>query len=104
MNWIADPGHAWLKVPVKKLLELNIADKISGYSYLRGEYAYLEEDMDAYTFLQAVGKKPDDYKSTHTNKDSRVRSYYSYSYDQAMRHLQTAQAYKSLVRHMRGGK
>jgi len=45
-----DPGHGWLRVPLKEVEP--IADKISPYSYMRGKYAYLEEDCDAWTFLK----------------------------------------------------
>ncbi len=42
----ADPGHGWGKVKVNVLRELEIEDKISGCSFLRGPWAYLEEDCD----------------------------------------------------------
>ena len=48
-----DPGHGWLQVPVSELVQLGIADKISGYSYLHKDKAYLEEDCDAAVFLRA---------------------------------------------------
>ena len=45
-----DPGHGWLRV---ELCELEpVKDKISGYSYMHGKYAYLEEDCDAAVFLK----------------------------------------------------
>ena len=43
----ADPGHAWARFPKARLVKLGIADKITPYSYMRGDYAYLEEDCDA---------------------------------------------------------
>ena len=48
-RWIADDGHAWLKVPRAEVEPLGI--KISHYSYLDEAYVYLEEDMDAEAFL-----------------------------------------------------
>ena len=48
-----DPGHGWLAVRRKELVELGIADKISRYSYVKGETAYLEEDCDLAVFLKA---------------------------------------------------
>jgi hypothetical protein len=33
---------------------LKIQDQITPYSYLRGSMAYLEEDLDMYTFMQAA--------------------------------------------------
>jgi hypothetical protein len=79
MNWICDPGHAWLKVKIEDLINSGVANKISAYSYLKGENAYLEEDMDAYTYLEAIGETKKKIRSTHTNKQSRVRGYYTYS-------------------------
>ena len=52
-TFYSDPGHSWLKVKISELVELNIQDKISIYSYINGEYAYLEEDCDAGIFLRA---------------------------------------------------
>ena len=58
-----DPGHGWLAVPLGNLVELGVADKITGYSYLIGDMAYLEEDWDMSVFLLAFrekfGKFPD---------------------------------------------
>ena len=50
-DFISDPGHAWLKVNKKELKRLGIDQQISHYSYMNGEYAYLEEDCDAPLFI-----------------------------------------------------
>ena len=52
-----DPGHGWLAVPFKDLYALGIEDKISGYSYVKGKTAYLEEDCDAAVFINAYKAK-----------------------------------------------
>lgn len=51
-----DPGHGWLAVPVRLLVELGIEKNISTYSYLddRRNRAYLEEDCDMGVFLMAA--------------------------------------------------
>ncbi len=49
----SDPGHGWLEVPLSMLRALQIADKITPYSYMKGKTAFLEEDCDLSTFLQA---------------------------------------------------
>jgi hypothetical protein len=54
LRMISDPGHGWLEVPVSELVRLGIAKQISPYSYRKGQMAYLEEDMDAGTYLQAL--------------------------------------------------
>jgi hypothetical protein len=51
-----DPGHGWLAVKLKELQDLNIVDKISSCSYIRGKTAYLEEDCDLSIFMEAREK------------------------------------------------
>jgi hypothetical protein len=52
-----DPGHGWLEVPVTVIADLGIADRITPYSYRDGDRAYLEEDRDAETFVQACKER-----------------------------------------------
>lgn len=52
-----DPGHGWLAVSLKELDELQIADQISRFSYVKGRMAYLEEDCDLTVFLKAYNAK-----------------------------------------------
>jgi hypothetical protein len=52
-----DPGHGWLAVKRKELVELGIIDKITEYSYQRGQTVYLEEDCDATLFVNAYTAK-----------------------------------------------
>ena len=53
----SDAGHAWLAVPIKELEELNIANKISTFSYMKDGVAYLEEDCDAGIFIKSFFEK-----------------------------------------------
>lgn len=53
----SDPGHAWLAVKRKELVDLGLEDKISTYSYQKGQTVYLEEDCDAGLFIQAKRAK-----------------------------------------------
>ena len=77
---IADPGHSWCKVPKALLVELGIADKISAFSYQRGEFAYLEEDRDLWFFIGAMkaAGKPVGFRERYSNGMSRVRGYRAY--------------------------
>lgn len=52
----ADPGHAWVAVPLAVLRELGIHTQITPYSYISrsGKTAYLEEDVDAGTLVKAL--------------------------------------------------
>lgn len=94
LNFYCDPGHGWVKVPIKTLVRLNIAHKISHYSYMKGLYAYLEEDCDLNMLFAAADKAGINIslKEYHTNKQSKIRSYCSYQYKAAstadfMQHL-----------------
>ena len=58
----SDPGHAWLAVKKREIEVLGFGDKISVYSYTKGNTVYLEEDCDAALFFEAYerefGKRP----------------------------------------------
>ena len=81
-DFISDPGHGWVKVPMTLLHVLCISGKITDYSYRRGDYAYLEEDCDASLFHQAFEKCfgfPPKYRERNAGqKYSRVRGYRHY--------------------------
>jgi len=53
----SDPSHGWLKVQKKELEELNIINNVSEYSYINGEFVYLEEDCDLNLFIRAYESK-----------------------------------------------
>ena len=79
----SDPGHAWLKVSKWDLKELDIADKISRYSYMNGNNAYLEEDCDAGIYLNAlknIGLNYNIEEKVSHNLESVIRSYNSYQF------------------------
>jgi len=82
-DYIQDPGHGWLKVPISLLLDLGIHSQISSYSYLRKTHAYLEEDIDAGKFIEAYNEKNgSDPKYRHKiarEKQSKVRGYTRYT-------------------------
>ena len=54
--WANDAGHEWLAVGIAELIRLGIADKISAFSYVKGNTAYLEGDCDAAVFFDAKQK------------------------------------------------
>ena len=76
-----DPGHSWAKVPRQTRHDLGIADRITPFSFQRGEYVYLEEDCDMATFLFAWreqrGGVPT-FREQFTNRESKIRSYLPY--------------------------
>jgi hypothetical protein len=81
-TFFSDPGHGWLEVPISLLCKLGIADKITPYSYMRGDKAYLEEDCDFGAFLRAAkaaGWKVEIREQVQRYGDSPIRNYLSYS-------------------------
>ena len=81
-----DAGHAWIKIPLIELITLKLINEITPFSYIRGKFAYLEEDCDLSTFFKAyheiTGKLPK-YRTCVSNL-SRIRNYASYTADLAV--------------------
>ena len=76
-----DPGHGWIKVSNNLLNKLAINDKISNYSYMRKDYAYLEEDCDVGILFDALEKQGLTYQiisKVSRNRSSKIRSYDRY--------------------------
>lgn len=82
-NSYSDPSHGWAKVTRAELERLKIADKITHYSYQRGEHVYLEEDGDLSTFVKAKEAAGEvcKFRTFNSNKSSKIRSYDSYASD-----------------------
>lgn len=77
----SDPGHGWVKVPISVLVALGIEQKITQFSYIKGDFAYLEEDCDASLFYDTYKKLngvAPVFKTYHGNKESRIRNYQPY--------------------------
>lgn len=80
-TFFADPGHSWLRVPLKEVKRLGIEDQITSFSYWRREggqtFLYLEEDCDATLFLRELLDRGEsvrvreDYSEDH----SRIRHF-----------------------------
>ena len=80
-KFYSDAGHGWIAVKRQELADLEILDKISGYSYQKGKTVYLEEDCDATLFINKLKELDIIYAFTEKicNKDySPVRSYESF--------------------------
>lgn len=54
LTFYTDPAHGWLEVNRADLDALDIAHKISAYSYEKGSRVYLEEDCDAALYFEAA--------------------------------------------------
>ena len=81
LDFYSDPGHGWLQVPKKALEALGIEKEISSYSYMLGEYAYLEEDCDVARFMEAFKKvfgQVPRFREIPSNSDALIRSYPRY--------------------------
>lgn len=79
-----DPGHGWLDVPRALLHELGIAERVSSYSYQRGDSVFLEEDSDYSLFRRAMMQAGREFTTAdiHTDGDSFIRSLPSYQAEQ----------------------
>jgi hypothetical protein len=78
----SEPGHGWCKVRKELLNNLSIENNITTYSYMRGDYAYLEEDCDLGTLINALKAKGCtniSFKEFNTNRQSKIRGYSHYS-------------------------
>ena len=84
-----DSGHAWVRVRTIELFALQIASDITPYSYIKGQYAYLEEDCDLTTFFNAYhavkGRDPK-FRAVYS-RSSTVREYPHYTVEKAHKEL-----------------
>lgn len=81
-DFYSDPGHGWVKVPFQLLVDLNIVDRISCFSYQRNAFAYLEEDSDYSIFLDALlarGITPQFREHVARTRPSKIRTYLCYT-------------------------
>jgi hypothetical protein len=81
-DFVSDPSHGWLKVPLTELERLGIVDQISAYSFLKDGMAYLEEDRDMKVFTTArdAAGEGDIRMIEHVrNRESRIRKYPSFT-------------------------
>ncbi len=81
LRFYSDPKHGWLEVDMVYIIGLGLANKISCFSYMHGDYAYLEEDCDAPLFLNAAKAAGIEvnYVSYFSNEGCEMRSYERYS-------------------------
>jgi hypothetical protein len=94
LDFYEDPGHGWLAVPLELLDSLQLLDKVSSYSYMRGTLAHLEEDCDYSLFAAAMRERnaPFTIREHRTDNRSRIRNYCHYSPGVARVWLQNARA------------
>ena len=77
-TFYTDPGHGWVKVRRAEVEKLDIATKITPYSYQRNLYVYLEEDCDLGTFIAAKKARNETVEFVNSNcrdRQSKIRSY-----------------------------
>jgi hypothetical protein len=77
-----DCGHGWASVKRSLLVELGIADKVSPYSFQRGQSVYLEEDCDLSLLVSAFKARDiaPEWIEHYTDRRSPIRSYESYRF------------------------
>ena len=77
----SDPGHAWGAVKRKVLDELGLTEKITNYSFQKGQTVYLEEDLDLGTLIDTLKRRAIFYlieEKNSANRYSPIRSYQRY--------------------------
>ena len=81
IKFYSDPGHGWGAVKRRVLDELGIADKITRFSYQKGDTVYLEEDCDLPTLTTELSLRGIwiEHVSKHTDRRSPIRSYENFS-------------------------
>lgn len=77
-HFYQDPGHGWLKVPRRLLVQMGLIKKISPYSFQRKDFVYLEEDRDM-TLFETTWKGDLEYRVYTTDRNSRIRGYASFA-------------------------
>jgi len=87
LQMFTDPGHGWIKISLKHLNQLNLIDKITSYSYINNNHAYLEQDCDASLLMHTLKDNNVSYEFRyhHSNTSSKLRYYDSYNINQAMK-------------------
>lgn len=79
INYVTDPGHGWIAVPMEILIELGIDTKMSSCSYQRKGIAYLEEDCDAGLFIDTIKNRYDGvelkFNQRHQDSQSVIRTF-----------------------------
>jgi hypothetical protein len=80
--FFSDSQHGWLRVKRCEIDGLGIADQITRYSYQKGDWVYLEEDLDVSTFIKAwesrETKKFSVDRQSYCNGSSQIRNFASY--------------------------
>ena len=78
-KFFSDPGHGWLRVDVASAQAVGLEpSSFSQFSYQWGHWLYLEEDMDASTFVKAYMVKhnrPPVIKEHNSDRPSVIRNY-----------------------------
>lgn len=80
IKYYTDPGHGWGAVKRKVLADLGIADKITSFSFQKGDTVYLEEDCDLSKLTTALSINGIwiEHVQKHTDRRSPIRSYEPY--------------------------
>jgi hypothetical protein len=95
-DFYSDPGHGWLAVELELLDHLQLLDKITSYSYVRGGMAYLEEDLDAGVLLAALRHRgvAVAFRERVASKYSRIRNYDPFSAARAREFLDNGRTWR----------
>jgi hypothetical protein len=81
-----DSGHGWLEVPVQEIKAMGFEERITPYSYLDRDKAYLEKNIDSGTFLdiRKLLPKPFIIKNNYMNGMCPIRDLPHYKPENVM--------------------
>lgn len=77
IKFYSDPGHGWGAVKRQVLRQYGLLDRISGFSYQKGDTVYLEEDCDLPALVTALAANGTvvEWENKHTDNRSAIRGY-----------------------------
>lgn len=77
LRFFSDAGHGWLEVPKQMVRDFGLWDKVSQFSFHKGDFAYLEEDCDAGLVMQVLADRGIDFAFDEINHgdESPIRHY-----------------------------
>ena len=90
-----DASHAWAKVDRQDLIDLNIIQDISNYSYQKNRCVYLEEDSDLSKYINALREKYLEIKISYnvsSSQISKIRNYTPFNMNSSEKDTQDIKA------------
>lgn len=77
ISYYRDHQSGWFKVPVKVIHDLRVENKISSRSFIRKDFAYIDDKVDARLLFDVANQECITFniRMHFSNKSSKIRSY-----------------------------